>query len=122
MSAGAPFLCRAAGRVWFEVEVLEASDFMVVGFAGTNFRGVEKDRFGMMMIGELGANERGWGIDATGAAKYRRVGGGKTIWYKRLQALAEGSQQQPTPRGHRPPFYPWEGWSGLRPQKGLGAA
>ena len=38
MSAGAAFLCQAAGRVWFEVEVVEAKGGALVGFAGTNFR------------------------------------------------------------------------------------
>jgi hypothetical protein len=39
MSAGAAFLGQAAGRVWFEVEVVEAAGGLRVGFAGTNFRG-----------------------------------------------------------------------------------
>ncbi len=39
MSAGAVFLCQAAGRVWFEVEVVYAAGNLQVGFAGTNFRG-----------------------------------------------------------------------------------
>ncbi len=38
MSAGAAYLCRAAGRVWFEVEV-EAAGLLRAGFAGTSFRG-----------------------------------------------------------------------------------
>jgi hypothetical protein len=50
MSAGAPHLCLAAGRVWFEVEVLKASSCMVVGFAGTNF--------GERVLG----GEQGWGV------------------------------------------------------------
>ncbi len=65
MSAGAAFLCQAAGRVRFEVEVLAGSGCMVVGFAGTNFRGEE-----------LGSDERGWGVDESGAAKHRRAGVG----------------------------------------------
>ena len=68
MSAGAAHLGRSAGRVWFEVEVLEASGDMVVGFAGSNFRG-----------DTLGADERGWGIVKSGAAKHRRVGEGKGV-------------------------------------------
>ena len=63
MSAGAAHLGRSAGRVWFEVEVLETSFDMVVGFAGSNFR-----------EGQLGADERGWGIVKSGAAKHRREG------------------------------------------------
>ncbi len=35
---GAQFLSHATGRVWFEVELLEESEFFIrVGFAGTNF-------------------------------------------------------------------------------------
>ena len=49
-----------------EVEVLKASDHMIVGFAGSNFRGEM-----------LGADERGWGIVKSGAAKHRRVGEGE---------------------------------------------
>ena len=59
MSAGAEHLCHSAGRVWFEVEVLAASGYMEVGFAGTNFRGEQ-----------LGADERGWAIVKSGAAKH----------------------------------------------------
>jgi hypothetical protein len=33
-----------------------------------------------------------------------------------------GTQQQPTPRGRRPPLYPWGGGSSLWPQKKWGAA
>ncbi len=62
MSAGAVHLCHSAGRVWFEVEVVEASIDMVVGFAGVNFR--EES---------LGTDERGWGIVESGAVKHRRV-------------------------------------------------
>jgi hypothetical protein len=39
MSVGAAFLCQAAGRVWFEVEVVDAAGGLRVGLAGTNFRG-----------------------------------------------------------------------------------
>jgi hypothetical protein len=41
MSVGAPFLCLSAGRVWFEVDLLEASPnmFVQVGFVGTSFHG-----------------------------------------------------------------------------------
>ncbi len=67
MSAGAAFLCQSAGRVWFEVEVLAVSDYMVVGFAGTNFRGA---------LNPLGADERGWGVAKSGAATHRRAGVG----------------------------------------------
>ncbi len=63
MSAGAAFLCQTVGRVWFEVEVVEASGDMTVGFAGTDFRGTT-----------LGEDKRGWGIVKSGAAKHRRVG------------------------------------------------
>jgi hypothetical protein len=73
MSAGAAFLCQAAGRVWFEVEVLAGSDYMVVGFAGINFRGGA----GKPPPGEeLGSDERGWGVVKSGAAKHRRAGVG----------------------------------------------
>jgi hypothetical protein len=41
MSAGAAHLSHTVGRVWFEVEVLEATGHLRVGFAGTNFRGTE---------------------------------------------------------------------------------
>ncbi len=34
---GAAFLAAAGGRHYYEVEVLEAADFLFVGFAGTNF-------------------------------------------------------------------------------------
>ncbi len=41
MSVGAPYLCHSAGRVWFEVDLLEASPnmFVQVGFVGTSFCG-----------------------------------------------------------------------------------
>ncbi len=65
MSAGAAFLCQAAGRVWFEVEVLAVSNDMVVGFAGTNFRAIRGAK--------LGSDERGWGVVESGAAKHRRA-------------------------------------------------
>jgi hypothetical protein len=32
-------MSQATGRVWFEVEVVEATGMALVGFAGTNFRG-----------------------------------------------------------------------------------
>jgi hypothetical protein len=41
MSVGAAFLCQSAGRVWFEVEELEALGQFRVGFAGTIFRDKE---------------------------------------------------------------------------------
>jgi hypothetical protein len=52
-SAGAPLLCHAAGRVWFEVELLEESpnNYIRVGFAGTNFRGTE-----------VGADAASWAV------------------------------------------------------------
>ncbi len=59
-------MCQAAGRVWFEVDVYAVSDYMIVGFAGTNFRGADP----------LGADERGWGIVKSGAASHRRAGVG----------------------------------------------
>ncbi len=59
MSAGAMHLCHSEGRVWFEVEGIETSQEMAVGFAGTNFLGAE-----------LGADERGWGIDDRCFAKH----------------------------------------------------
>jgi hypothetical protein len=37
--AGAPYLSKAAGRVWLEVEAVEAGGFARVGIAGTNFCG-----------------------------------------------------------------------------------
>jgi hypothetical protein len=39
MSAGMVHLCHSAGRVWFEVEVLEAKGNLLVGYAGTCFHG-----------------------------------------------------------------------------------
>ena len=68
MSAGAEHMCASAGRVWFEVEVLAASGYMTVGFAGTNFRGEQ-----------LGGDERGWGIVKSGAAEHKRVECGKGL-------------------------------------------
>ena len=38
-AAGAPHLGNAAGRVWFEVEVVQAKGRALVGIAGTNFNG-----------------------------------------------------------------------------------
>jgi hypothetical protein len=38
-TVGAQYHSHSAGRVWFEVEVLEAKGKVVVGFSGTNFRG-----------------------------------------------------------------------------------
>ena len=62
------YLSHSTGRLWFEVEVLEGRPYsiasLVVGFAGTNFQGVW-----------LGKDERGWGIDTSGAALHRQVEG-----------------------------------------------
>jgi len=38
-AVGAAHLCHATGRVWFEVEVVEAKGRALVGIAGTNFNG-----------------------------------------------------------------------------------
>ncbi len=51
MSAGAPYLSCAAGKVWFEVEALESSGQVLVGAAGTSFRG-----------DALGLDAASWGI------------------------------------------------------------
>ena len=37
IAVGAKNLCHSAGRVWYEVEVVEPKGFPMVGFAGTNF-------------------------------------------------------------------------------------
>ncbi len=66
MPAGAPFLSQAAGRVWFEVEVLEAKpnpqvqargSKLWVGFAGTNFRGTA----------EVGKDAASWVVGTDGS-------------------------------------------------------
>jgi hypothetical protein len=56
-TVGAPYLCRAEGQVWFEVEVIEASGIACVGIAGANFR---CDRFGIM------GKSVSWGIAPDG--------------------------------------------------------
>ena len=57
-----PYLSQAAGRVWFEVEVVEAKGRALVGFAGTNFCG--------SMVGYEDAVS--WGINAEGKRYHGR--------------------------------------------------
>ena len=63
MSAGAPFLGLAAGKVWYEVEVLAESGHVQVGFAGTNIRGTK-----------LGWNQTDWGVYSIGTTYHRQAG------------------------------------------------
>ena len=63
--AGAPYLSCSEGRVWFEVEVLEAEaeGTLAVGFAGTNCR-----------INLVGGDATGWAMKHAfdGDSEYHR--------------------------------------------------
>jgi hypothetical protein len=71
--AGAVHLCHSAGRVWFEVELVEASQsgHISIGFAGTNFR-----NSGQMF---LGGNALSWGISETGSCFHGSPRGERTF-------------------------------------------
>ena len=51
---GAPYL--ASGRVYFEVEVLEAQGLVAAGFAGEGFLGARDDKV------DIGDDARSWGV------------------------------------------------------------
>lgn len=51
-TVGTPYLSLSAGKFYFEVEVLEAKGFIIVGVAGTNFG-----------CGKSGGHERAVGGD-----------------------------------------------------------
>ena len=57
---GAPALSRSSGKVWFELEVVEAEGEVYVGFAGTNFRAEY-----------VGADETSWSVDNKGLATHK---------------------------------------------------
>ncbi len=61
-SAGAAHLCTLAGRVWFELEVVEANGQALVGIAGTNFRGnvVGSDAASWSIYSRDGGMLHGW--------------------------------------------------------------
>ncbi len=56
VAVGAAHLCTTAGRVWFEVEVVEARGNAMVGVAGTNFIGNTT----------VGTDSTSWGVYSTG--------------------------------------------------------
>ena len=60
---GAAYLSCGAGRVWFEVDVLEAKGWALVGFAGNNFRGSPRPLVGFDAVS--------WSIDEGGQAYHR---------------------------------------------------
>jgi hypothetical protein len=62
MSVGVPYLSHSSGKVWFEAEIEKAAGSIKVGFAGTNFRGVD-----------VGHDEVSWGLDQNGARWHRQV-------------------------------------------------
>jgi hypothetical protein len=59
MSVGAVHLCHSTGRVWFEVEVLKASGYLHVGFAGTSFHG-----------GDVGGDAASWSVANGGCTQH----------------------------------------------------
>ena len=50
----APYLTLPSGRVYFEVEVVEAKGLLAAGFAGTKYRSG--------VIGDLGDDKQSWGV------------------------------------------------------------
>jgi hypothetical protein len=91
MSVGAAHLCRSTGRVWFEVEVLKASGYIHVGFAGTSFRGKE-----------VGGDAASWAIITDGSTQhgyphsaliYSAATPLPSLLYRRLYRLNAASSQ-----------------------------
>ncbi len=82
-SAGAAYLSCGAGRVWFEVEVLEAKGRTEVGFVGTNFRGttVGSDAVSWSIV-EDGKKYHGWCPAPFGP-----------LWPPRIPSLLDGTRK-----------------------------
>ncbi len=80
---GAVNLGRATGRVWFEVEVLEAKGSPAVGFAAANF-GV-RDRYSA--IGRDAYGGASWSVSRSGEGFY---------WYPPPLHTHSGTSHSPT--------------------------